>query len=230
MPITADVDLANLALISLGDKPIVSLDDASNDPDQAGPDRAVIMKTLFNPTREAEFERYPWNCLIRRAELVEVLPVPVFGYAHAYQLPQGQAGAPPYCLRVIDTSLCETWGESGWWAWGGWGTSWGVSRDGRWAVEGRTLVTHAAAGDDGTPIKIRYIGLELDVTTYSPSLVHILHRALAWQAAGPMGKGADVIDQMDKQYQRTILVGRAINGQEHGLRTNRNTELTRVRR
>jgi len=46
--------------------------------------------------RDAVFRAHPWNCLIKRIELVQGT-TPVFEYAFSYPLPN-----EPFCLRVLE--------------------------------------------------------------------------------------------------------------------------------
>ena len=109
------VQIANLALTRIGQKPITSLDDTNN--------AAIHIKVHYDDTRRAVLRTVPWKFALRRAELAELVEEPLFEWDHAYQLPSK-------ALYVVSTSM-DSNGR------GGTGES--------WAVEGRQIVTNAGS-------------------------------------------------------------------------------------
>lgn len=95
------VVIANLALARVGHSRIESL----ADDDEA----ARLMADLWPHIRDAELRTHSWSCATRRLELSALEAAPVFGWAHAYQLPSdflrllevglGPAGATRYALE-----------------------------------------------------------------------------------------------------------------------------------
>lgn len=83
-------DIANAALIKLGQETITSINDESA--------RATICRKLYPEVRDAVLRAHPWNCAIARASLNQNKQAPAYGRDYSYQLP-----TDPYCLRVLDT-------------------------------------------------------------------------------------------------------------------------------
>jgi hypothetical protein len=198
----SEVAIVNQVLVQLGQTPLVSLDDET--------DVALTARTLYAPTRDEILADHPWNFAIRRAGLVQIAdppapadPIPLYGFAYAYQLPPGgESTEPPYCLRVLDTSEDGTWGSpvSGWWG------PWNWSE--LWQVEGRTLVTNATA------IQIRYAGRITDTVLFAPWFERALVAALTAKLAGPLRQSDAAIELWEKKFERALSRARAIDGQE----------------
>jgi hypothetical protein len=82
----SEIEIVNRALIKLGEKTILSLDDDKKS--------ARTMKALYAPTRDYVTRNHPWNFAIKRIELARNTADPVFGYQYSYKLPSD-------CLRVL---------------------------------------------------------------------------------------------------------------------------------
>lgn len=198
----SEVAIVNHALVMLKVPPILSLDDEG--------DVATTARTLYAPTRDELLHEHPWNFAIRRATLVAIAdpplpadPIPLYGFAFAFQLPPGGTPEqPPYCLRVIDTSIDGTWGSPVWGWWGPW--NWSAL----WQVEGRTLVT------DESAVMIRYIGQITDTVLFSPGFTEALYTKLAAKMAGPFRQSDTTIELWEKKYERRLSRGKALDGQE----------------
>lgn len=204
----SEVAIVNQALVLLGQKPIVSLGDNT--------DVARTASTFYGITRDEVLVEHTWNFAIKRASLVLIPdpappadPIPLYGFAHAFQLPPGGApeepDEPPYCLRLIDTSVDGTWGSPVWGFFGPFG-QWNWSA--LWQVEGRTLVT------DEPAIMIRYVGQILDTVQFSPGFTEALYTKLAAKMAGPFRQSDSAIELWEKKYERALSRGKAIDGQE----------------
>jgi hypothetical protein len=75
----ADVDIANEALVLIGDQPILTIDDTS--------DRGKACKKLYPGMRDALLRAHPWRFSLKRVVLSKLVDVPAFGFAAQYQLP-----------------------------------------------------------------------------------------------------------------------------------------------
>lgn len=73
------IKLCNRALSHLGEPPIAALTDASK--------RAQYCALHYDPVRQAELRRYPWNCAETRAALPANATPPAFGFGSAFPLP-----------------------------------------------------------------------------------------------------------------------------------------------
>lgn len=201
----AVVGIVNEALVQLGQKRLVSLDQAD---EEAGPDTAKLMKALYPTTRDEVLAEHPWNFAIRRATLALLGAAPVYGPAKAYALPDDS-------LRVIDTNLDRTWGGAVWfWGWNEWWPS------PSWQIEGRTLVT------DDADVKVRYVARVEDPTGYSPGFRGALVYALASKAALPLTESVERVQAMEEKYDRARRMAKAADGQEGSPRVALCTALT----
>lgn len=81
------IEIANSALVKLGAKTIISLDDGSKEAD--------LCKLRLDPCRDTVLRMHPWNCAMRRVQLAPLVTPPPFDWSHQFQLPSD-------CLRVIE--------------------------------------------------------------------------------------------------------------------------------
>lgn len=81
------VDIANMALLKLGQPAIMSLDDNSH--------QAKLLTQEFNSALEATLRAYPWPFATRRIELARALDKPPFGFGYYYTIPADS-------VRIID--------------------------------------------------------------------------------------------------------------------------------
>lgn len=81
------IDICNAALVEIGDKTIVTLDDATIP--------ANIVKIWYPITRDSVLRAHPWNFAMKRASLAMVAgETPTMDYSAFFQLPSD-------CLKVI---------------------------------------------------------------------------------------------------------------------------------
>lgn len=84
----SNTDIANMALVRLGQKPISALDEDS--------DAARLVSNIFESVRDSTLEAADWAFAIKRAELSQSAEAPAYGFTYYYILPSD-------CLRVIET-------------------------------------------------------------------------------------------------------------------------------
>jgi hypothetical protein len=87
------VDIANRALIMLGEQPITAIDEDSNN--------AQIMKQSYQMARDGTLEAHEWSFAITRFIPAALAQAPQFGYAFAYPI-------PPEILRVLTVYYNDT--------------------------------------------------------------------------------------------------------------------------
>ena len=75
----SEVDICNKALLSLGAKQIISLDDSQTE--------AVLCKQLYADLRDAVLQAHDWSFAIERVNLPKGGSDPTFRYANAFPLP-----------------------------------------------------------------------------------------------------------------------------------------------
>jgi hypothetical protein len=175
----SDVEICNNALSLLGDKPIVSLADDTV--------RARIASQFYGVTRDAVLRSHPWNCAIARAALPLLTELPVYGWAHKFQLP-----VDPYCLRVLACNDNEDRAYPG----------------DTFKVEGRTLMTNSAAA------KIRFIQRITDPNQYDTLLYEAFSARLAAKLAYPVTGSTSLSKSMWDLYVGFLKEARTVDGQE----------------
>ncbi|WP_435310644.1 hypothetical protein [Primorskyibacter sedentarius] len=87
---TTDVDICNMALLSLGESKISALSDQTT--------RATVCSLFYAPVRDAVLESFPWNFATFRAALTLDASAPLYDFANQYDL----SLLTPTCLRVLD--------------------------------------------------------------------------------------------------------------------------------
>lgn len=91
------VEIANQALLMLGQKQIISLTEDST--------AARYCNGRLPYIRDTVLRAYPWNSAIRRATLAQSSDTPAWGYDYQYALP-----TDPLCLRVLEMKECSDGG------------------------------------------------------------------------------------------------------------------------
>lgn len=81
------LDICNMALVSVGQEPIMSFDDQDK--------RARLCKQLYEQVKKSLLRSYSWTFAVRRARLAMEQDAPAFGHAHSFRLPSD-------CLRIVE--------------------------------------------------------------------------------------------------------------------------------
>lgn len=89
---TALVDIANRALMTLKRGTLISLDDGSRE--------ATILKAAWPTVRDTVLRKHPWNCVTARAQLANQSEGPVFGAMYSYK-------RLPHDLKVRDCDVAQ---------------------------------------------------------------------------------------------------------------------------
>lgn len=178
------VELCNRALDLIGTNSITSLNDNSK--------AARLCNRNFGPVRDAVLRSYPWNCAMTRARLPALVTAPAFGYARAFQLPQGPD--PAYCLRVWEIN-----GEP--------------AEDIDYQIEGRTIVT-----DEAAPLDIRYVARIEDPTLFDPLLDDAIAARLAVDIAFSLVSNATLVTELRNAYVAKMNEARMIDAREGKIR------------
>lgn len=76
---SSDIQLANSALIKMGEKRILGLDDSS--------ERARVLVDQFDISRDRLLRAYRWNFAMARANLAASPDTPAWGFSYQYEVP-----------------------------------------------------------------------------------------------------------------------------------------------
>ena len=82
----SETSIANAALILLGERRIDSLEGTSK--------TAKLLKERYSEVRDDTLRSHPWNFATRRASIAADTVIPLWGFDHAYTLPDD-------CLRLL---------------------------------------------------------------------------------------------------------------------------------
>ena len=90
------IELVNAALVSIGQEPVVSLDD-----DSTVSATVTAVRALVNICKRELLRACDWNCARVTRRLVKLAPSrEIIGWKYAYRLPED-----PECLRVVQISI-----------------------------------------------------------------------------------------------------------------------------
>lgn len=181
----SDVDIANRALVKIGEQRITSFDDDNK------ASRAV--KALYPTVRDSELRKHRWNFATKRAQLAALATAPAFGFDYAYQLPSD-------CLRVdfvgdfypgVDLSDYRNADSS------------------EWRVEARTILTNLSA-----PLNLRYGARITDPTQFDAMFVEALAAKLAIELADVLTQTGTRKEQAKADYQDAMRTARSLDAIE----------------
>lgn len=86
---SADVDIANSAMMLIGGKPLTAITDDTTE--------AKACYRMLPISRKFVLRKHPWNFAEERAVLASITSTPAFGYTNEFQLPGN-------CLRVLSVT------------------------------------------------------------------------------------------------------------------------------
>lgn len=87
-----ETSIANSALVKVGAKRIINIDDGSP--------AANLCKEQLPKLADSVLRAHPWNCATKRIALGQLTTTPAFGYEYEFKLPT--AGGEGHCLRVLE--------------------------------------------------------------------------------------------------------------------------------
>lgn len=142
---------------------------------------ARICARLYPQLRDELLRNHPWNFAAARAVLPALATAPAWGFARAFQIPTD-------CLLV-----------------------WRVRDAARedWRVEGRTIVTDAAA-----PLYIEYGRQVTDPSEMDPLFASALVARLAMELAMPIADNGTARERMEREYKRLLREARGVDARE----------------
>ena len=92
------VEIANQALLRVGDEPIISLGDAN--------ERGRAFNASWPFVRREVLRAHPWNIAVVRIKLAALADAPSWGFATAYEIPADS-------LQVLEVDTVQDWRVEG---------------------------------------------------------------------------------------------------------------------
>lgn len=160
------VDICNLALSWLGANLITSLEDETTE--------ASLCDANYDLMRDAVLEAADWTFAIKRARLVPLVEVPVFGQFNMFAVPSDS-------LRVLTVSEDED-----------------DRRRVEWQIESGNILAHRPNA------YARYIERVEDPLRYSPLFIHALAARIACDLAIPIVESRTLRNENWDLYQRKL--------------------------
>lgn len=183
------VDICNLALDDLKQRPIVNIETPSSDTE------FVCARNYDNVRREALFA-HPWKFAIFRTQLTpNPSTTPLFGYAYAYDLPNDY-------IRMISVGDDYI----------------GDLRQEREIENNQILAQAGDVIFDGTTLDVRYMRDITDVTKFSPGFVTYFRLLLAIRMSNKFSTSAVIKKGLMDDFQEVQTAAKAINGQENRIK------------
>ena len=134
---------------------------------------------IHEQSRQYCLRDHPWNFAMTRVSLAADTTTPVWEYANLFPWPSN-------CLRIIEVDTTE-----------------------EWAVEGRNIVSDAAA-----PLNILYIADITDTSIYDAKFTEAYAMRLASDVAYEITSSQTVVASASAAYQTLIQEARLVDAQE----------------
>ena len=134
---------------------------------------------VYEQSRDYCLRDHPWNFAMLRVALAADTTAPVWEYTNSFPWPSD-------CLRIIEVNTTE-----------------------EWAVEGRAIVSDAAA-----PLQILYISQVTDTSIYDAKFVEAYAMRLASDIAYELTASQTVAAAAENKYAALIQEARLVDAQE----------------
>ena len=173
---TSQVSIINKALIVLGEQTIISVDDSN--------ERARVMKSIYDQTRDAELRKNRWSFAMKRVSLTPLSTAPEWGYDYQYQLPSD-------CIRldmIKDSYIVPNL------------DNYRQQEDLQYTVEGRRILTSMTS-----PLPIRYIYRVTDTNEFDALFAESLSRELAFDACEKITQSTQKKQLLWNEYRQALL-------------------------
>lgn len=173
---TSQVSIINKALIVLGEQTIISVDDSN--------ERARVMKSIYDQTRDAELRKNRWSFAMKRVSLTPLSTAPEWGYDYQYQLPSD-------CIRldmIKDSYIVPNL------------DNYRQQEDLQYTVEGRRILTSMTS-----PLPIRYIYRVTDTNEFDALFAESLSRKLAFDACEKITQSTQKKQLLWNEYRQALL-------------------------
>lgn len=180
------VEIANLALVKVGETKITSLSDPSK--------KAATIAALFDRVRDAELRKRRWSFSIKRVQLAADSTAPEFGYSAQFTLPTD-------CLRVLEVNQAAHGAD----------LSDYRGRYAPYAIEGRKILTHGTAS---SALPLRYIRAVADTTQWDSLFVEAFACKLAVEVCETLTQSSDKRQLAWNEYRQAVAEATRANAIE----------------
>lgn len=174
-------EIANRALVKLGEARIINIDD-NNKP-------ARTLASMWDRVRDAELRKRRWSFSIARTQLAADVATPAFGYGAQYQMPTD-------CLRVLAISTFD------------FGPDLSDYRGGTgkpYVIEGRKILTGSpGASAPAGALPLRYIKAVEDTTLWDACFIEAFACKLAVEACETLAQSSDKRRLAWQEYKEAI--------------------------
>lgn len=172
---TAQTDIANLALQKLGLDPIISFADKSK--------AARAVAAAYDPMRQMELRSHNWKFAEKDANLPVDVTAPLFSWNFAYQIPTG-------CLRFLQIGgIRQSLG----------GAMYRTGLEGLYTIKGNKIYTNLAA-----PLPITYTDDVIDTTLFDANFVDMLACRIALQTCIQLTQNDALKTALAREYKRSL--------------------------
>ncbi len=173
-------DIANLALVKLGESRIISIDDDNK--------KAGTIKAIFDLQRDSEMRKKRWSFTLKRALLAADVATPVYGYNVQFQLPTD-------CLRILSLGDFDLSADL---------SDYTGSNVAPYSIEGRKLMIDIPALDANGALPLRYIARVEDTQQWDACFVEAFACRLAMEACETLTQSTDRFNKAERQYRMAL--------------------------
>lgn len=146
---------------------------------------AQLARTMYAATRDAVLEEFTWNFATTSTSISKIADTPQYEFESAYPVPENY-------LRVYSIN---------------------GDREMDWRVEMVNNQLCIVTSLD-SPIALRFIYRQLDVTQYTATFIAALAARLAAEWATPLSKDKSLAEQLAQSYIRKISLARSTDSSE----------------
>lgn len=204
MAVSSEVDICNLALDYLNQKPITSIETPTTATEE-------LCARWYDITRKEALRRHPWNFASKRAVLAPNATAPAFGFNQAYNLP-----ADYIRIMYINDSIILRDSP--------------IPFDNYVIEGGQILIGNITGTDTGDQLNLIYVSDFTTVTQMDPSFIDYLATLLAFKLAYKVTNSNTSVDRMRTLMQEAESKARAADGQESPVRRVERSRNRRFRR
>lgn len=171
----SQVEIANRALIKVGEATITALSDNLKS--------ARTISAIWDTVRDAELRARNWNFSITRASLAALVTTPAFRYSYEFQLPS-------LCLKVIQVGEYYP-GPSM--------SDYRNAPEAEYQIEGRKILT-----DYPAPLYIRYVASITDTGQWDAAFTEAFACKLAMEICEPLTQSNTKRQLAAEEYREAI--------------------------